>query len=230
MRKKILLGQLAALFLLILLVPKANAQTFIASFGVQQDWGVPHRVSHYINNNYYAYNWVHARRVVHHGNVEFEVILQRRNIYLQVTLDRFGHVYKTVRRDYYPLYDHECGNYCGFHSNYYYAYYPRYNQHVHCNNVNHHHKPRGYAYGRYKNNGNSYNGNHTNNGHKNGHGKWDKSHGNNPARGGESDNHIRGDERSYGKREGYTKGGRGNAGGSTNNGRRATTTARRRPQ
>jgi len=229
MRKRIIQGQLAALFLLILLVPKANAQTFIASFGVQHDWGVPHRVSHYINNNYYEYNWVHARRVLHHGNVEFEVILQRRNIYLQVTLDRFGHVYKTVRRDYYPLYDHVCGDYCGFHSNYYYAYYPRYHQHSHYNNVSHHRRPSGNAYGSYKNNGNGHNGSH-NKGHKNEYGKWEESRGNNSSRRGESENHNRGDERSNGKREGYTKGGRGNAGGSTDNGRRATTTARRRPQ
>ena len=217
MKKKILQLLMGAIFLMLLLVSTANAQTFIASFGVQQNWGVPYRVSHYIDNNYYDYKWVHAREVVHHGNVEFEVILQRRNVYLQVTLDRFGHVYKTVRRDYYPLYNHECSDYCGFHSNYYVAYRSSFNNHDHDRYDSHYYKPRGNAYGHYKNHGNGYN-KHGNKGHGNGY----NAHG-------DYNNGDRGHGRSEGSREGYKNRDGNGAGKPNNNGRQPVTSSSRRP-
>lgn len=210
----------------------ANAQIFIASFGVQHNWGVPHRVSHYINDNYYDYNWVHARRLELHGNVTFEVVLQRGNIFLEVTLDPFGHVYKTVRRDYSPLYAHECGNHCGYHSNYYNAYYSTFNHYSNYgSHVNHYRKPKRYTYARYNNNGNRYNGNNHNHGNKSGYNKGHKSNNGKPPHNGESYDGNRGNGKSGGSRDGFNRAGsRNGSGKSKNNGRRVSATASRRPQ
>ncbi|MDH5367017.1 MAG: hypothetical protein OEW67_08530 [Cyclobacteriaceae bacterium] len=149
MKRKILLS----IFAIVVIASSSNAQTFIASFGIEQSWGVPHRVSHYIDNHYYGYNWVHAKRVAHHGSYNFEVVLQRGDVFIEVSLDPFGNVYRTVRRDYYPLYEHVCGSYCGYHTNYYQANYYTCNSHSHSghNHVNYYHQPKGYAYGYYKN-------------------------------------------------------------------------------
>ena len=209
----------------------ANAQTFIASFGVQHNWAVPHRVSHYINDHYYEYNWVHTRKVEYHGRVNFEIILQRGNIFIEVTLDPFGNVYKTVRRDYSPLYSHECGSYCGYHSNYYNAYYLTLNRHSHyyCR-VNHTHKPNKYAYGRYNTNGNNRHGNHFNKGHKNEYRKEHKTYNGKASHRGELQNGNRGSGKSGGSQDGFDRGGGRNGSGKKNKGRKTTTIASRRPQ
>lgn len=231
MKKRNLLRLHGALFLMILFMSTANAQTFIASFGVQHNWGVPHRVSHYIDDHYYDYNWVHVRKVEHHGSVNFEIVLQRGNIFLEVTLDPFGHVYKTVRREHSPLYAHECASHCGYHSNYYKAYLVTLNRHSHYyGRVNHFHKPKRYAYGRY-NNSNNYHVNHYTKGYKNEHRKEHKTLNGKSPHNGESYDGNRGNGKSGGSRDGFSRGaGRNGSGKSKNNGRKASATASRRPQ
>lgn len=226
MKKKILLGLKGAIFLILLLVSTASAQTFIASFGVQQEWGVPLRVSHYIEDHFYGYNWVHARKVVHHGSINFEVILQRGNVYLEVTFNPFGHIHRTVRRDYYPLYGHVCSNHCGYHSNYYNAYYVSINRHRHHSYVKYYHRPKGHTYGHY----NSIGSSHYTKGYKNKHPKGHKSYNGYSSRKGESHYENKSNGRSNGSRDTYNRQNRNRTGNSNINGRKGTTTASSRPR
>lgn len=153
MKKKILLS----LFAIMVIASASQAQTFIASFGTGLSWGVPHRVSHFVEHNYSNYNCVHAKRVAFHGGYNFEVVLQRGDIYIELNLDPFGNVIRSVRRDYYPLYDHICGGQCGYHANYYQAFYSSCNSHSHHghNHINYYYN-NGYAHRQYNNNGNAY--------------------------------------------------------------------------
>lgn len=167
MKKRNLLGLLGAALLATLLVTSANAQTFVASFGVQHHWRVPMVVSHYIDDYYYNYNWVHTRQIAHHGSIDYEIVLQRGGVFVELTIDTFGRVFRTVRRDYYPLNEHICGSYCGYHTNYYNAYYTACHSHSHHghNHVKYYNRPNGYAYGHYKNHGHKQYNTYSN-GHK----------------------------------------------------------------
>lgn len=218
MKRKILLS----IFAIICIAYVSNAQSFIASFGVEHNWGVPHRVSHYINNNYYDYNWVHAKRVINHGSYNFDVVLQRGDIFLEISLDPFGNVYRTTRRDYYPLYEHICDSYCGYHTNYYQANYYTCNSHSHSghNHVNYYNRPKGYAYGYYKNQKHHHNKNYAKSNHYNGHKNDRKSHYENryPTRRGEY-HKERTDKGRHGKGSKSGSGYQGRSNGSDKGGR-----------
>lgn len=110
---------------------KGEAQHFIASFGTQHSWGVPYYVSDIVYDNYYDYNWVHATRIVRGGYVSFDVLLQRGDAFVEVNIGRHGRIQSSRFINYYPLHDHICGDFCGFHSNYYNAYYNNCNSHHH---------------------------------------------------------------------------------------------------
>lgn len=152
MKRKILRSVLGAILIIGLSNQKADAQSFVASFGVQQTWGVPISVVHYVDDYYYGYEWVHTRQIVRHGVIDFQVILQRGPVFIEITLDRFGRVYRTVRRDYYPLVNHVCGPSCGYHVKYYRTHYAACSGHSHHghNHVVYYKRPRGNAYGYYK--------------------------------------------------------------------------------
>ncbi|MCB0497104.1 MAG: hypothetical protein KDC79_13275 [Cyclobacteriaceae bacterium] len=148
MKRKILLSVLGAILFIGASNQRADAQTFIASFGVQQSWGVPIDVVHYIDDHYYGYKWVHTRQVVRHGMVDFVVIMQRGPVFFEITFDRFGRIYRTVRLNNYPLHNHVCDAYCGYHTNYYKTNYVV----VHTNRKRAYYRPQWNGYGHYEHN------------------------------------------------------------------------------
>ena len=148
MKKIILLS-----FAVIVIATGSKAQTFVASFGVEHYWNVPHGVVSYVDNRYYDYDWVHTRRTVRYGGVvEFDLILQRGDVFVEISIDNFGRIIRTTHRNYYPLNSHVCDSYCGYHANYYNTYYASCHSHSHQghNHVTYYRQPQGYAYGHYR--------------------------------------------------------------------------------
>lgn len=142
---------------------KGEAQHFTASFGVTHSWDVPMRVTRVIGHDYYGYDMVHATQIRRHGGLFFDVVLQRGDVFVEVSITHHGHIIRSVSRNYYPLHDHVCSNYCGYHSNYYNTYYRdchSHNHHGH-NHVVYVNRPHGHGHGH---------------GHGNGHGHGHKSH------------------------------------------------------
>lgn len=133
---------------------KGKAQHFIASFGVERSWDVPVMVSRVIYDDYYGYDWVHATRVYQNGGLFFNVILQRQDVFVEVTIDNGGYITREVVRDYYPLHDHICNEFCGYHASYYHTHYHDCHSHDHFghNHVVYTGHPHGHAYGYYRNN------------------------------------------------------------------------------
>ncbi len=139
-----------------------NAQHFTTSYGFELGWGIPNRVQNIISHDYYGYDMVHASRVSRIGIDYFDVVLQRGDIFIQVTVRNDGFVSRrTVFQDY-PLYSHVCGVNCGYHNNYYIANrnmcgshnHYGHNHVVYVNNKHyngHAHQVKGNAYGHYKN-------------------------------------------------------------------------------
>lgn len=139
-----------------------NAQHFTTSFGFELGWGIPNRVQTVISHDYYGYDMVHASRVARVGIDYFDVVLQRGDIFVQVTVRNDGYISRrTVYQDY-PLYDHVCSHSCGYHNTYYVSHRNTCNSHhhsghnhvVYVNNKHYNgsgHHGKGHAYGHYKN-------------------------------------------------------------------------------
>ncbi|MTI21365.1 hypothetical protein E1176_10070 [Fulvivirga sp. RKSG066] len=127
MKKIILLIAIGAFFL----SSESKAQHFVASFGVHHQWNVPQRIFHAVDYHYYDYDWVHARRIVRGGRVSFDVILQRGDVFVELNVGARGRIFGRTFFDYYPLYEHVCGNYCGFHQAYYRSHRVACNSHIH---------------------------------------------------------------------------------------------------
>lgn len=109
-----------------------KAQYFVASYGYVHGWDIPQAVSYAIEDNYWGYEMIHAERINHHGRLSFNVMLQRGNRFVEVTVNRKGRIIETVKWNHFPLQSHVCGDYCGFHSNYYLTYYrPDHHGHQH---------------------------------------------------------------------------------------------------
>lgn len=163
MKRALLLSTLFA----ILILPKSNAQHFIfvTSFGVTQSWGMPYEVVHFIEHDYWGYNVVHTRRINQNGKLFFDIVLQRGDVFVTVSVGRFGRIYNRVVTYDYPFYNHVCGNSCGYHSNFYQRNVVVCNSHHHhghnhvtyVRHTNHYNHPgNGHAYGKYKSNGNDH--------------------------------------------------------------------------
>lgn len=119
MKKTLLL----ILFLIIALSPKSKAQHFIASHGVQHNWSVPRLITDVVYDHYYDYNWVHAARIYTPRGFDYHVVLQRNDLFVEVELSYDGYIRNVEYFDYYPLDDHVCVDFCGFHSPFYNSYY-----------------------------------------------------------------------------------------------------------
>ena len=119
MKKTILISILLSLAFL----QESKAQHFIASFGVQHSWNVPRIVTDQIYDHYYDFNWVHADRVFTPRGYDFHVILQRDNIFAEVEIGWDGFIRHVEYFDYYPLDQHVCDDFCGFHQPFYNTYY-----------------------------------------------------------------------------------------------------------
>jgi len=115
--------------LIILLTVSAKAQYFYTSYGYAQTWQLPNYIEQTIYNDYYGYEVAHVERHVHYGYTNFDVLLTRGNLFLEVRFNRFGSVYRTVRYDYFPLAAHNCSMHCGYHKVYYQTYYPKHHHH-----------------------------------------------------------------------------------------------------
>ncbi|MEQ9167838.1 MAG: hypothetical protein RLO12_16375 [Fulvivirga sp.] len=144
-----------------------NAQHFTTSFGFELGWGIPNRVQTIISHDYYGYDMVHAARVARVGVDYFDVVLQRGDVFIQVTVRNDGFISRrTVYQDY-PLYNHVCSHSCGYHNNYYTTY-----RNV-CTSHHHH----GHNHVTYVKNKHYYNGpGHHGKGYAYGHNKTGKNH------------------------------------------------------
>jgi len=169
MKKIILLIAIGAFFI----SSKSEAQHFIASFGTQHHWNVPQRVSYTVSHDYYGYNWVHAKRIVRGGNIYFDVLLQRGDVFVEVNIGARGRIFGRTYFNNYPLRQHVCNSYCGFHSNYYNTYRATCSSHYHHGHnhvvyrpnryVTRHNHVKGHKYGHYKKHNNHWKGNKGNN-------------------------------------------------------------------
>lgn len=135
--------------LIILFSSNSNAQYFYTSYGYAQNWYLPAYVEYSIQDNYFGYDIAHVQRYTHHGHTNFNVLLHRNGWFVEIRFDHYGHIYRTIRHNYYPLISHRCTNYCGYHHTYYKTYYPTYHHKhyvhkhrktVYVNTHNQHHK------------------------------------------------------------------------------------------
>ncbi len=167
----------------------ANAQhiSFVASWGGYQPWNVPAYVSNVIYHDYYNYDWVHTRQIVRHGRLSYNVILQNRNHFVELRMNRFGDIQRVRHYDHYPLHNHVCSSTCGFHEYYYNSFSSvcHSGHHYGHNHIAVRPRPVNYAWGYYYNQPYYVNGyykkhhKHHNNHHKNKHhvkGKGSKYH------------------------------------------------------
>lgn len=116
-----------------------KGQFFVASYGNVQAWDLPQSVLFTLEDDFWDYDLLHARRVFDHGYVTFDLVLQRGPVFKTVTLNRRGRIVGVYRTNYFPLTNHICSDFCGFHSNYYYTYYrPHYHGHQHYFGCGHH--------------------------------------------------------------------------------------------
>ncbi len=125
--------------------------SFIASFGAARTWNIPTPVAQVVYHDYYQYDWVHASQTVHHGRLEYNVILQRGNTFLELNIGQYGHVHHVRSFDYYPLAGHICGASCGYHEYYYNSFHVACNSHYHYghNHVIYRPRPVNYVWGHY---------------------------------------------------------------------------------
>ena len=165
---------LLSILLAILFLPKSNAQhfSFVTSFGVTQSWGMPYEVVHAIEHDYWGYDVVHTSRINQHGKLFFDVLLQRGDVFVNVSIGRYGRIYNRVITYDYPFYNHVCNNFCGYHSNFYRRNVVacgshHHHGHNHVTYVRHHnyysHPGNGNAYGHFKVKGNKHYDTHQNN-------------------------------------------------------------------
>ncbi len=113
------------IFILAAFTNKSHAQHFIASHGAQHSWNVPRFITDVVYDHYYDFNWVHAARIYNPNGYDYHVILQRNDLFVEVELSYDGYIRNVNYFDYYPLHDHVCVDYCGFHSPFYNTYYQR---------------------------------------------------------------------------------------------------------
>ncbi len=125
--KKILLS----FGLVALLSLAVKAQHFVTSFGVELGWNIPNRVTTVIHHDFYDYHMVHVTRSRRFGASFFDIILQRGNVFVEVSVRNDGFIYSSATRFDYPLVNHVCGHGCGYHSGYYAAYYNTCSSHHH---------------------------------------------------------------------------------------------------
>ncbi len=143
--------------LIIVLASAAGAMaqhvSFIASFGAPRPWDVPPAVSHVVYHDYYQYDFVHASRIAHHGHWNYNIILQRGNSFVELNLNRHGHVRSMRTFNHYPLAGHVCGGHCGYHSYYYNSFHVSCNSPYHYghNHINYMPRPVNYVWGHYQN-------------------------------------------------------------------------------
>ncbi len=109
----------------------SKAQHFVTSFGAHVSWGVPEYALHPIYDHYYDFEIAHVSRSFSFGRPYFNFVLHRNDFFVEVRVDPWGRLVRSVRYDYYPLYDHACSAHCGFHTGYYQTYYPVYHHHHH---------------------------------------------------------------------------------------------------
>mgnify|MGYP000716499182 CR=1 FL=1 len=174
MKKAVLLSILGV----ILLVSKSEAQHFVTSYGIEQQWGIPYEVYYTLDHDYWGYDIVHASHIVNRRRNYFDIVLQRRGVFVRLSIGRNGRVLRRIVTNDYPLFDHVCNNHCGYHDTFYQNYAvkdhhghfyvnyrrPRPNVMAYNNHKKHWH---GNAYGHnkgYKNHGNTNFGSHSNNG------------------------------------------------------------------
>ena len=145
-----------------------QAQHFVTSFGMELGWNIPTRVRTVVQHHYHDYHVVHATRAPRLGFDYFDLVLQRGDVFVEVSVRNDGYVANRHVRYDYPLYDHVCGGTCGYHADYYTTYYTTCHGHNH-HGHNHvvyncsqpyygHRHPRGNAYGYYKNHGHHHKG------------------------------------------------------------------------
>ncbi len=133
MKKFIIILTFAAL----VLSSKTQAQgLFFTSYGTQQLWGMPAEVQWALESNYYDFHMVHTRRFYDRGRLFFDVVLQRRGVFVDIRIDGRGYIFNSAYRNNYPFYNHVCSGYCGFHRDYYISYrvaygHPYYHQRNH---------------------------------------------------------------------------------------------------
>jgi len=128
MRKAILLSVLSVM----LLTSKSNAQGFITSFGVTNQWSLPYEVYYTLDHQYWGYDLVHVAQITNRRVNYFDVVLQRGNVFVRLSVDPFGGIMNSVVNYNYPLVNHVCTNQCGFHSGFYQ------NNMMVCNHHHHH--------------------------------------------------------------------------------------------
>lgn len=153
---------------------KSNAQqwSFVTSFGVTQNWAMPYDVVHAIEHDYWGYDIVHTRRIVQHGKLFYDVVLQRGDVFVTVSIGRYGRIFNRVVAYNYPFHNHVCNNFCGYHSTFYrrnvvacggnHHHGHNHITYVRRNYYNHQGNGHGYAYGQYKSQGNKHYGNSAN--------------------------------------------------------------------
>jgi hypothetical protein len=129
----------------------AQQVSFVASFGAPRAWDVPPAISHVVYHDYYQYDWVHASRHAHHGHWNYNIILQRGNSFVELNLNRFGHVKSMRTFNHYPLAGHVCSGQCGYHSYYYNSFHASCNSPYHYghNHVIFSPRPVNYVWGHY---------------------------------------------------------------------------------
>lgn len=152
--KKILL----ILTFIVVVSMKGEAQHFTASFGVTHSWDVPVHVTRVISHDYYGYDVVHATQIRRGGGLFFDLVLQRGDVFVEVNVRHDGYVIDRVYHDYYPLHEHVCSNYCGYHTTYYRSHYRTCNSHSHHghNHVVYVNRPVGHGHGHGHGHGNGH--------------------------------------------------------------------------
>ncbi|MEH0157035.1 hypothetical protein V6R21_23140 [Limibacter armeniacum] len=111
---------LITLLAAIMFLPLAsNAQRYMRDDGGYNDWRMPNNVFTSISYEYRGYDVIHARRVDTRSNVSFDVVLQKGDVYFEVSVGNDGRIYRRQRRTYSPLRDHHCSHHCGYHEVYY---------------------------------------------------------------------------------------------------------------
>ncbi|MEL7144887.1 MAG: hypothetical protein AAFO69_00860 [Bacteroidota bacterium] len=96
-------------------IQQSQAQVFITSFGVLHNWGVPRQVTDVVYDHYYDFNWVHADRIYSPFGWDYHVILERNGLFAEVDITWDGLIRGVEFFDYYPLDNHVCDDFCGFH-------------------------------------------------------------------------------------------------------------------
>lgn len=123
-----------AIGLIVLISFAAKAQYFYTSYGYAHDWNMPQYVHQTIYDHYFGYEIAHVNRYNRHGYINYNVLLHSNGWFVEVRVNRHGHIYKTIRHRYNnPLMAHNCAHNCGYHQTYYTSYYPKYH-------TVHHHK------------------------------------------------------------------------------------------